>query len=442
MTRSLSIILLSLLLSIAVFESKAQVYNCFAVEEELEAYFFTYSPKLPANTQLIQKLWTSCEKPTGKMELIYYYLRSSHTLLANERNPRIGFLESRKYYRLAAKQFYLLDTYKPESRFVKLYEIRIQQLEEELSVLGQRYNQDFAGQRSRGEAPDVRTGGSTWAKQQLEQDQIIEKSPEVMSNLFRKESKLMELTGATRADADTSEDAYGFMGLVNDVNLLAYLDWKSNEQDAFDKGELYDAGAWIEVLGEAYITFVASGDYISLRAEPRVGAKELTKLMFGQGVAVHEDAQLTNYKGIEFIEVETETGVRGWVPVDNLIEDGYVATVIQAVVARNIPNKRFDRNVILLQPGELLVLDRVREGWVEVVNRNQIARGWIEEAQVNEVLSIAAADVRVAQDFYQATRLPNLLDREDALRAILSLPAFAASDLQELIRSEIKALER
>ncbi|MEO0639058.1 MAG: hypothetical protein AAFY70_05010, partial [Bacteroidota bacterium] len=166
------------------------------------------------------------------------------------------------------------------------------------------------------------------------------------------------------------------------------------------------------------------------------------KLMFGQGVAVHEDAQLTNYKGIEFIEVETETGVRGWVPVDNLIEDGYVATVIQAVVARNIPNKRFDRNVILLQPGELLVLDRVREGWVEVVNRNQIARGWIEEAQVNEVLSIAAADVRVAQDFYQATRLPNLLDREDALRAILSLPAFAASDLQELIRSEIKALER
>ncbi|MEL6134035.1 MAG: hypothetical protein AAFR59_11790 [Bacteroidota bacterium] len=441
MTRSLHLILFSLLVSFLSLPSEAQVYSCFAVEEELEAYFYTYSPRLPANTQLIQKLWSSCEAPTGKMELMYYYLRSSHTLLVNERNPRIGFLDARKYYRRAANQFYLLDTYDSESRFVKLYEIRIQQLEEELSVLGQRYNQEFAGQRSRGASAPLSTIGSTWAKQQMEQDEIVEKSPEVMQNLFKKESKLLELTGMSRADS-SEEETYGLMGIVNEVSLLSYLNWKSQEQDAFDKGELYDAGAWISVLGEQYITFLASGDYISLRAEPKVGGRELSKLMFGQAVAVHEDMESTNYKGIEFIEVETETGLKGWVPMDNLIEDGYVSAVIQAVVARSIPNKRFDRNVILLQPGEILVLDRVREGWVEVVNRNQIARGWIEEDQVNEVLSIAAADVRVAQDFYQAMRLPNLLDREDALKAILNLPAFAASNLKELIRSELKALER
>lgn len=181
---------------------------------------------------------------------------------------------------------------------------------------------------------------------------------------------------------------------------------------------------WVEKLekqGVSMSVYVSNRDLCPVYAEPGAFGRQIGFLSFGETIAQikGENNKPVQKDGFNYMPVLTGKNQTGWVELGTIVRDGRLATIISAtrgyvnVNANTSESERTsDRNSILFQPGELIILTGINKTNVKVLSQSRDKEGWLSST---ETLSIDPLDVHVAFRMQDAMKQPSAKDQQNAL---------------------------
>ncbi|RMG75897.1 MAG: hypothetical protein D6722_00265, partial [Bacteroidetes bacterium] len=424
--------LLSLVL-ITLSGSTSYAQGCTAYERELESWLRAYDVGQGVNVPRLERIRAQCPTSSDKLELIYYFLRAADALYQPARDMRLAYEDATHYYDLCATYFsYLVEAPSWESDFAAYFFSQANHLEQDLQQaarqLGLRPQNRFYGETAAAEAwrtyqaaqqptAHMRTRGQ---EQDAFQKNTLREGQYVMAPAPQPQS-YGPSRGAQpdqRVAAPEVAEPYGFVGQISDLNIFTYLAWNQSKDIPYPVAEepLPDELARRASPGrepvpdpapdlspsDNQMVMVSAFDRLSMRVSPGDNAAEAASLRFGEEVFPLADVQSVRSQDRTYIKVQRADGRAGWVDQMGLIPDGHLAVLTRSQRGYPVSSERTsDRGGIILEAGELVVLEDAREqdgiDWVKVVSRNAQKRAWIAGI---EGLSIEPLDLEIAQELY------------------------------------------
>ncbi|MEZ4828200.1 MAG: SH3 domain-containing protein [Bacteroidia bacterium] len=206
---------------------------------------------------------------------------------------------------------------------------------------------------------------------------------------------------------------------------------------------------WVEKLeksGTPILVYVSNRDLCPLYAEPGAFGRQIGFLSFGETVAQikGENNKPTQRDGFNYLPVVNDKGQKGWVELSTVVRDGRLATFTKATrgyvnVNSNTSEteRTADRNAILFQAGELVVLTGINKTNVKVLSQTRDKEGWLSST---ESLSIDPLDVHVAFQMQEAMKQPAARDQQQAL--IRLSQEYPDSELTPVVVAKVQELQK
>lgn len=412
--------------------------GCAAIEREFQSYFMDYQMGGELDIRYLDKVYAKCPRPTQKLDLIYFFLKATDAYYNERLSDHEAYEDATYYYDLSAKNFdYLTRPTRSDNKLAEKFfanadefEFFLQQQADRLAYEREnRYygeNQEEPNWVKKGpkgiEMIEPETRGQKKEKEEdrfekkyYQNGQYVDLEPVKEPNPFR--------DGAT---ADTEDgESYGSLGTVSEVNPINYLKWirKWKKETPF----VNDSDLLEESLeSQDYTASICMFDRLPLRPEPGERSEIVDLVEFGEVVARMDKEPAVNKDGKSYVIVRTESGRIGWVEKGALIRDGVLAVITQNTRGFLQTNVRADRNAILFNSAELVVLEGNQGEWIRVVTRNGIKEGWLRGISH---LSIDDFDIDIALMIYDAMLQPNSKLRRSKLEKIRQVEGFYESEL-------------
>ncbi|MEZ4771654.1 MAG: hypothetical protein R3D00_00645 [Bacteroidia bacterium] len=181
---------------------------------------------------------------------------------------------------------------------------------------------------------------------------------------------------------------------------------------------------WVEKLekrGIGMYVYVSNRDLCPVYAEAGAFGRQIGYLSFGETVVQikGENNKPVQRDGFNYLPVQTGKNQTGWVELSTVVRDGRLATFTKAtrgfvnVNANTSESERTsDRNALLFQAGELVILTGINKTNVKVLSQSRDKEGWLSST---ETLSIDPLDVHVAFRMQDAMKQPSAKDQQNAL---------------------------
>ena len=421
---------------LCAFPSSAQ--DCTAYEKELEEYFLAHQADDKLNISRIEDVYKACSMPSDKMELIYYYFQAVHAINSapNSYRDYRTYEAATFFYDQAAQYFpYLIQVGREEDTFVETYFAKAFVLEQWLQQQARklryspenRYYGELEGEVW-ARAGDTRGSGQKRGADAEEVD---------FKRKFRQDGQYIDEL-PPYYETSAGWEAFGYVGSVEDLTLIDYLDWQRRDirpgQEFGDPDFLYsDPYEWISSLHAtpgAYVPLMSIQDEGYLRQLPNSQSAVVAKVGFGEVLARVTGDMPVYHNEVTFLPVLNELGQRGWIDRNRIVEEGRLAVCITNTSAYQQINARSDRNAVLFFAGELLVLEGARDNWIRVVGRNARKRGWIAGP---DILSIDPVDLFIGNLMYRALQYDSSVNRINKLEEIRQVPGFYESGLSPYV---------
>lgn len=450
---------LVMVLSMGISFASAQ--TCSGYERELEEYFYNFQPGTNTlNMRQVEMVYARCPKPTPKMALVYYYLKSIDIWYADYLSDEAAYHDARYFYEKAAAYFaYLVDAPEKETFFVNLYFDRAQALQNQLGIdqiaiqplptqAGQTRGSDevepyqfqwqkYTPDRSEGDNSTFRTRGM--ADNPI--DETTLRKREYHNGEYQEVSR-----GATEGQQIEGE-AYGAVGSLSSLNAYDYLrfrkDWDKQTEhsqgivsnpsnEAVSRGGASNARMAGPTITAAttYKGLICIYDNAVVRTKPGEVASPVGLVRFGETVARLQNQNPVTHAGNTYYSVRLQSGQLGWMVSHALVQDGRVAVITETAkgyLSIN-PQAARDRNMIVFLAGELVVLEGVTGDYIRIVSRDAQKRAWVRG--IGE-LSIDELDITIGEKLHEASQQNSISMRKAILQGIRSLPGFEQSELAD-----------
>ena len=134
------------------------------------------------------------------------------------------------------------------------------------------------------------------------------------------------------------------------------------------------------------------------------------------------------------MNVKMQNGQVGWLPLDAAVPDGQLAVVTKttrAFLSLN-PETARDRNMILLEAGELVILEGVEGDYIRVVSRDAEKRGWVKG--IAEV-SIDEVDLLIGLKIFDAMQETSESSLKAKLQQIRSVKGYKNSMMANVVEN-------
>ncbi|MCI4669331.1 MAG: SH3 domain-containing protein [Bacteroidia bacterium] len=447
MKRLLVYIILVLIFSVGASSVKGQACDIF--EAEMKSYFEKYSPKSDNYAKVLESYWAKCANPTPAMNLIYYYARAKYHLNIFEDYTyrRSAYESARDNFYVAAADFQILRVKRyGEDEFWNLLNERYAEMENTLSESDpyKRYRDEKFSRKLEMGSSNSRFAKSNWVLNLSKGTSRAAANPtrKSFTKQFRYKDGYVDQfpkDGEGSKEKDGEErDEYGFVGNVDKLNLMGYLDWLAKNGSKGPELVYFDASSWISKLGDDYDVAINALDSLIVRNKPGAGGSMLEVIRYGEALAIEAGEKSVYRDDVTFIKVRTEKGVIGWVPEIATIPDGALAVITKTVIAGISPGSRLDRGKFILSPGDLIILSEENGDFIQIVTRDLKSIGWIS---ANDGWSIVYDDVVIGMMYHEAMKVPYLVQRLKELETIGKYEGFYDSPLAELVLKEIEALK-
>ncbi|MEM7657516.1 MAG: hypothetical protein AAF399_15385 [Bacteroidota bacterium] len=189
--------------------------------------------------------------------------------------------------------------------------------------------------------------------------------------------------------------------------------------------------AWIDRLNQGEVDFwlltaLREGVpvYGNLSAQQVIGT-----LAFGQAVAQNKLDKSVKSGTQTYLPVVTQTGRQGYVDFTELSRDGQLAVITRQTSAYETFSEEEQQNAVLLQPGEMVVIDGANNSWMRLIGPNGEKRGWVFGF---DHLSTDPLDIAIGREIILARLETNPNRRRQRLNNLRSLPGFGNSPLAPL----------
>jgi hypothetical protein len=173
-----------------------------------------------------------------------------------------------------------------------------------------------------------------------------------------------------------------------------------------------------------------------IRAEPTATATIVDKVEFGESVTQLPGSQPVIKGGRPYVPVQLGNGKSAWVETTDMVREGRLAVLTGQERGFASLYARADRNVVLFEPGELVILEDMRDDWIRIATRNSAKRGWISSI---ENLTIETGEIEIARQLGEALADPNASSRLPKLQAITRVPGFRGYQLSDLVLRYLQA---
>ncbi len=451
--RSLLLVLISLT-TIPVFGQ-----NCAGYEKEMEEYFLNFQTGDQVNIRKIESVYVRCPQPTDKMSLIYHYFKALEVWTAPYLSDESAYHDARFYYEQAAPSFpYLLKAPPKDNFFVTVFFDRAIELETQLGIESIVVQSTSPVQRSRGMDGDpLQSEPGDWKKYTPQQKVTTGSTYRTDGNaatpntLRKSEYRGGEYrTRSMDEVAQTTEkgEVYGNVGTLNELDALSYLrhqrEWDAATLRSKDiavgatstyrtRGDIEGSGSPTPDRDYFYNGLTCIYDNLVVRRQPGETAQPVGMVRFGETVARLEGVSPVKQGQLSYISVRLMGGQLGWVPIDAIVPEGKLAAITrptQGYLSLNFQNAE-RRNMILFRASELVVMEKVDNGYILVTTRNGEKRAWING--IGE-LSIDPLDVEIAGKIHDALKQNNLTARKAQLQRIRAIPGYEQSELAYVVK--------
>lgn len=469
--------------------STGHAQNCSAYEREMQEYFLAYEPGDMIDLSYLERVRYKCDYPTPKIELIFNYFRSSSSLRSERLTDVEAYEQATYYYDLCARNFsYLVKAGQEDIQFTDKFFERAEGLEAALASLA--YDLNYQPQDRRyGELGQ----SDMWGKKELypvreraqntrgQEDRVGSESFE--KKFFYRGNYVRIPSNQNYRPRFENGEAYGWVGTLDDIDPDTYFrymrdgsvsrgqrvttdvyydqpeamrvapEYRAQAQPApvaapiVQRAPYYLNDDWVEALekkGYGLKVYVSNRDLLPVYADPGGFGHQIGYLSFGEAVVQikSQDNKPVQKDGFNYIPVVTSRNQMGWVELSTVIRDGRLAvfkTATRGFVSTNTPEsaRNSDRNSILFQPGEMVILSGVREDWVKVVSDNRSKEAWLNSTTS---LSIDPLDIHVGFQMQQAMKEPSPLDQQNALVRLAQ--DYPDSELTNVVLARVRELQK
>ena len=458
---------LFLLLSFCV-NLAGQAQNCLAYEKELEEYFISHQLGEKINFRYLERTRWKCDYPTPKLDLIYYYFKAIGVLGNSGYPSQDAYEAATRYYDECATNFPYLLKESSSSRFTNMFFDRAENLESRLALVANQLNY-YPEDRKYGQLADgswVKRGGDDPQNLQTARRISSPSNTDFVKKFYHKGKYVNKrqnpvFNGPTRGN---NGEFYGYVGDLTELNPVSYFRWMRSQQRDYTlntERQPQEVGTrgmnrrvapvreesmhspygddWVTELSSAFQPMLSIYHNQSILTKPGKDGEELDMIKFGEVVARLAGDSPIMKDGEGFIQIRNRTGVVGWVKEKNMVADGKIAVFTGATSGYMSLTSRLDRNGVIFQKGELIILEAVRDDWVRVVTRNEEKRGWVYGI---ETLSIDPNDVEIAELIHSAYQDPSSYGRLVKLESIKLIPGFENSELAPFVLEKIIETEQ
>ncbi|MDX2248772.1 MAG: hypothetical protein SF052_18440 [Bacteroidia bacterium] len=440
--------------------------SCVAYEREMQEYFLSYESGDPIDMDYLERMKWRCDVPTPKMELVYYFFKSAEAFRSERLSDREAYDQATYYYDLCARNFsWLTKAGYEDSEFTERFFDKAEGLETALATLA--YDLKYYPEnRKYGEMDD----NDLWAKKEITPNPRSESSrgmddpatPEFDKRYVYQGKYVDEPAYELARPRIENGEPYGWVGTLDEIDPINYVKWEHARQEMvyerpfegvarsasegiysdysyIPEQSTYREAApapaptatpyylndeWVEALenqGTQMYVYVSSRDLCPVYAEPGAFSRQVAFLSFGETVVQikGENTKPVQRDGFNYMPVITSKNQRGWVELSTIVRDGRLATFTSATRGFvNInPNtseaeRTSDRNAILFQAGELVILTGINKTNVKVLSQSRDKEGWLS---ATTTLSIDPLDVHVAFRMQEAMKMPAARDQQEAL---------------------------
>ncbi|MEM6801934.1 MAG: hypothetical protein AAF696_11060 [Bacteroidota bacterium] len=462
--RNILVLLFALLFSLPAWST-----DCLIYERELEGYFNMYESGEIVDLNLIERLNRKCVDPSDKFSMIYYYFLAVDAYHSNYLTDEEAYEQASVYYDRCSEYFSSFD-WTSRNSFIEEFYTRAEGLEVVLADLAYDLEYDRRDRiihRSRGGSASPWKKGNIirFAKNTPKEDpdgRSQEDRPASFSKNYWDGKNYQNHPNFTPNPVyDEDGEPYGYVGNIAAINPIAYLKYRGNRRNQGEESYLY---AYSDEREAAYAenTRVSRGNYsqanrgqdTGLESGDLIGVQDRVELMDTPGGAISSSGDYLGFGeyayrvpaekpvvngGKSYLRVEVAGGKRGWVPSEAIVEKGELAVLLENTrgILRINMREAADRNAVLFNAGELVVLEDYRDKMVKAVSRNGNKSAWIQDIGN---ISIEKEDIQIASLLHAALNNYSGADLRSQLEAIKFIPGYADSPISRIVADKIRYL--
>lgn len=183
---------------------------------------------------------------------------------------------------------------------------------------------------------------------------------------------------------------------------------------------------------------------VGLRQEP--GRKEYTSngetnymvpIFYGEQVELLGKTDTVRSEDRVYMKIRLQDGKEGWVYTELFEENGVLAVVLDSAELYRRPDLMTLRDEAL-HPGEIIVLLERKDDWLHVSGNKKTKKGWTKVARK---FAFDNEDLKIGLLLAKAEESASVDSQRSRLQEILANPELAQSELIELVKQRLAALD-